>query len=300
MLNVLECLLKILWDGCCMHVTVMIPVYNRERFIADAIDSVIAQDYSDWDILVVDDGSADRTVDVVKSRMSDDRITLIQMKHGGIVTAVATGIEHARGPVITRLDSDDKLMPSALSTVMPSFEKNPRLGYAWTNHVNSTGEKGPCDFLPDGQRLFEAIISGWWKVTHEQFFRKEFYLRSAGLDTSIKYAEDMQIALLIGKTGCDTLHLPIITYWYRMHPDQISREDYYKMLQDASLVRRKFSNGSEALEELYLVGLEKERDRIAKEKIMRPFGSIINKALPDYTKRGKIKRKVLNLLRGSS
>ncbi|HYW00524.1 MAG TPA: glycosyltransferase family A protein, partial [Candidatus Acidoferrum sp.] len=143
-----------------MHVTVLIPVYNRERYIGEALDSVIAQDYRDWDVLVVDDGSTDGTVDVVKSRMPDDRIQLAQMKHGGCAAATAMGIERARGPVITCLDSDDKLMPDALSIVMPAFEQNPRLGYVWTNYVDSTGEKGVSDFLPEGKTLLEAMIYG--------------------------------------------------------------------------------------------------------------------------------------------
>ena len=75
-----------------MHVTVLMPVYDRESFVAD---SVITQDYGDWDVLVVENGSTDRTVELVKSRMSDDRITLIQMKHGGCAAATAMGIGHS-------------------------------------------------------------------------------------------------------------------------------------------------------------------------------------------------------------
>jgi len=293
-----------------MHVTVLIPVYNRERYVEEAIDSVVAQDYHDWDVLVVDDGSTDRTVEIVKSRMVDNRISLIQMKHGGCVTATAMGIEHARGPVLTSLDSDDKLMPDALSSVMPAFEKNPRLGYVWTNWIESTGDKGIGDLLPDGKTLFEAIVSGWWKATHERFFRKEFYLQSGGLDTSIKYAADVQLALLIGKTGCDTLHIPKVTYWYRIHPHQISREHDVEVLQNSRLLRRKFRSGSAALAELYITELENERDAFRSElrdikkcfgyKFMRLYGSIIDQTLPDGTKRGKLKRRVLDLLRDSS
>jgi len=365
-----------------MHVTVLIPVYNRERFIADALDSVIAQDYRDWDILVVDGGSTDRTLGVVKSRTADDRIALIQTNHRGIAVAAAMGIEHARGPVIMNLDSDDKLMPGALSAVMPAFENNPRLGYVWTNWVKSTGDKGRGDFLPDEKTLFEAIISGWWNVLTARFFRKEFYLQSEGLDTSIKYAEDTQLALLIGKTGCDTLHIPKVTHWRRIHPHQISAERSAEVLYDSRLLRRKFSGGNAALAELYLVGLEKERTeietqrdalrselmgikkcfgyklmrlygsiRISNEhhaeqweawrllrrkfsggnaalaelylvgleketdalrselmgikkcfgyKLMRLYGSIIDQTVPDDTKRGELKRKVVDLLRGSS
>jgi glycosyltransferase involved in cell wall biosynthesis len=300
-----------------MHVTVLITVYDRERYIGDAIDSVIAQDYDDWDILVVDDGSTDRTVEVVKSRMSDDRVALIQMKHGGTVAATALGIEHARGSVITSLDSDDKLMPGALSAVLPAFANNPRLGFVWTNWVDSTGDNGAGDFLPDEKTLTEAIISGWWKATHERFFRKEFYLQSGGLDTSIKYAVDVQVALLIGKTGCDTLHIPKVTYWYRIHPHQITKERPVEVSAAWRLLRRKFCNGSVALTELYRVGLEKEIDEIEKDrdrlrseltgirscvgyKFMRFYGSVIDQTLPDGTRRGGLKRRVLDLLRGSS
>jgi len=293
-----------------MHVTVVIPVYNRERYIAEALDSVIAQDYSDWDVLVVDDGSTDGSVEVVKSKMSDDRISLIQVKHDGCTPATAKGIENGRGPVITCLDSDDKLMPGALSTVMPEFEKNPRLGYVWTNYVDSTGHKGEGDFLPDGKTLFEAIMSGWWKATAERFFRKEFYLQSGGLDTSIKYTQDLQLALLIGKTGCDTLHIPKVTYWLRIHPHRITNEQPTEAGKDGRLVRRKFRNGNAALAELYITGIENERDVLRSElrgikkcfgyKLMRLYGHIIDQTFPDGTKRGELKRKLVDHLRGSS
>ncbi|MFI5448903.1 MAG: glycosyltransferase family 2 protein [Candidatus Bathyarchaeia archaeon] len=301
-----------------MHVTVLMPVYNRESFIGDALDSVVAQDYRDWDVLVVDDGSTDRTVEVVKSKMSDGRITLIQMKHGGCAAATAMGIEHARGPVITSLDSDDKLMPDALSSVMPEFDKNPRLGFIWTNWVDSTGDKGTGDFLPDGKTLIEAIISDYprWGASAERFFKKEFYLQSEGLDTSMQYLVDVQLALLIGKTGCDTLHIPKITYWRGIHPHRISSEHFDGQMEAWRLLRRRFGRGSVALAEFYLVGLEKERDEIEQErdalrselrgikkcfgyKFLRFYSSIIDQTLPDGTHRGDFKRKVVDLMRGS-
>ena len=285
-----------------MHVTVLIPDYNRERYIGDAIDSVIGQDYSDWDILIVDDGCNDRWLEVVKSKMSDDRISLIHMKHGGSVAATAMGIEHARGPVITCLDSDDKLMPDALSTVVPVFEDNPRLGYVWTNWVESTGDRGWADFLPGRMTLAEAIISGWLKAIHERFFRKEFYSESGGLDTSIKYAVDVQLALLIGKTGCDTLHIPKVTYWRRIHPHRISDEHNADCMEAWRLLRRKFSSGNSALTECYIAGIENERDALRSElmgikkcfgyKFTRFYGSMIDQILPNDTRRGEIKKRI--------
>ena len=294
-------------DGYILHVTVLIPVYNRESFIDDAIDSVVAQDYNDWDILVVDDGSTDRTVEVVKSRVSNGRIQLIQMKHNGCAAAFTMGIEYARGPVITCLGSDDKLMPDSLSAVMPAFEDDPRLGYVWTNWIDSTGDKGFGDFLPFGMTLVEALISRGWQGSAQQFFRKEFYLQSKRLDTSIKYAVDFQLALLIAKTGCNTLHIPKVTYWRRIHPHQITVERYTEVLEDERLVRLKSCNGSAALIDLYFGGIEKETDALRSElmgikksfgyKFMRSYSSIIEQIMPDNTRRGELKRKIINHVR---
>jgi alpha-1,6-rhamnosyltransferase len=300
-----------------MHVTVVVPVHNRETYIGEAIDSVIAQDYPDWDLVVVDDGSTDRSTDVVKSRMPNVRITFIQMEHIGPAAAVARGIEHARGPVITSLDSDDRLLPNALSTVIPVFEDNPRLGYVWTNYVDSTGKPGSNNFLPPGKTLFEALLSDYrhYVQGHERFFRKELYLRAGGLDTSIKYAEDVQLALLISRTGCDTLHIPKITYWRRLHPHQISIDRYVELMKCARMTRRKSCATGMVTNELYLSELEREIAEIEKEnemlwtelggirkcfgyKLMQHYGPLIDEVLPDGTKRGRIKRTIVDRLRG--
>jgi len=263
-----------------MHVTVLVPAYNRDCFIGDAIDSVIGQDYRDWDLLIVDDGSTDRTVQIVRRRMSNDRIQLIQMKHGGAAAATAFGIEHARGPVITILDSDDKLVPGALSAVMPAFEDNPRLGYVWTNSVTSTGYNGRSDFLPHDKTLFEALITRWWRVDHQRFFRKEFYLQSEGLDTSIRHSVDFQLALLIGRTRCETLHIPNVTYWRRIHPHSISNEYHVKQLEARRLLMLEFCGGRDAaLNQLYIVGMR-----------------LLDPILPEGTKRRSFVRRLLGML----
>ena len=293
-----------------LHVTVLIPVYNRESFIGDAIDSVVAQDYQDWDILVVDDGSTDRTVEIVNSKLSDDRISLIQMSHRGLTASTATGIEHARGPVITNLDSDDRLMTESLSTVLPAFEGNPRLGYVWTNWIDSTGEKGASDFPLSGRTLFESLISGWWGASAQRFYRKEFYLQSVRLDTSIQYAEDLQLALLLAKTGCDTLHIPKITYWRRIHQhrmqNELSLDEQSKAMHQ---IRRRFVVGSPRLLDLYSAEMDKERYMLRNEllfikscfgyKFMRLYGSMIDGALPDGTRRGKLREKIVDRIRQS-
>ena len=289
-----------------MHVTVLIPLYNRERFIGEAIDSVIDQDYDDWDVLIVDGCSTDRSLEVVRSRMPDDRIAIIQTKLEGLTAATAIGIEHARGPVVSVLDSDDKLTPDSLSAVMPAFVDNPRLGYVWTNSIDSIGNMRG-DSIPSGKTFFEALGSPDFRYYHQKFFRREYYLRTERLDTSIKYCEDLQLALLIGKTDCDTLHIPKVTYWQRIHPQQITKERSAEVSGCERMLRRKFCSQNAALSEQYIATLENRNDALRNEltgikrcfgfKAMKFYGSIIDGVLPDDTRRGKLKRKAVDRIR---
>src|ERR1700744_4573839 len=91
--------------------TVSIPTYNREKFIATAIESVLAQTYPNIQLIVVDDGSTDDTVNVVK-RYPEAEYVLIP--HGGQAAARNSGLHHAKGTIVASLDSDDKWDPSFL------------------------------------------------------------------------------------------------------------------------------------------------------------------------------------------
>jgi glycosyltransferase involved in cell wall biosynthesis len=96
-------------------VTVITPAYNVDRYVGEAIDSVLAQSFADFEYLVVDDGSTDQTVAEVSRRAgSDDRVRLIAREHAGASRARNTGIVQARGDYIAFLDGDDRWHPDFL------------------------------------------------------------------------------------------------------------------------------------------------------------------------------------------
>jgi len=82
------------------------PVYNQERYIATAIQSVLEQTYSSFEFIIVDDGSTDRTTEIIES-FSDERIRLIRAPHAGFIAAISRGVAEATGKWIARMDSDD-------------------------------------------------------------------------------------------------------------------------------------------------------------------------------------------------
>ena len=103
-------------------VTVIIPTYNRVRYLREAIDSVLSQDFRDFELIVVDDGSTDATSDLMDAYSS--RLRYIFQEHHGVSAARNTGIAHARGSLVAFLDSDDLWLPKKLSAQVDFFRKN--------------------------------------------------------------------------------------------------------------------------------------------------------------------------------
>jgi glycosyltransferase involved in cell wall biosynthesis len=105
-------------------VTVLMPAYNAGKYIAEAIRSVLEQDFSDFELLIVDDGSVDDTREIVRS-FGDDRIRLLEQENKGISAALNTGLSEARGDYIARFDADDACLPQRLSRQIAFLEANP-------------------------------------------------------------------------------------------------------------------------------------------------------------------------------
>lgn len=106
-------------------VSVIMPVYNREKTIKQAIDSVLCQTYSSLELIIVDDGSTDNTLEIVQA-YTDRRVRLIRQEHGGANKARNMGIAHARGEYIAFQDSDDEWLPNKLECQMDLMKTSGR------------------------------------------------------------------------------------------------------------------------------------------------------------------------------
>jgi glycosyltransferase involved in cell wall biosynthesis len=109
------------------RVTVLMPVFNHERFVDEAIASVVAQDFADFELLLVDDGSTDRTPQILQAwAQRDARIVVVTLPgNQGITAALNVGLGHARAPYVARLDSDDIMMPRRLAAQAAVLDAEP-------------------------------------------------------------------------------------------------------------------------------------------------------------------------------
>ncbi len=124
-------------------ISVIMPVYKVERYVAQSIQSVIDQSLTDWELIVIDDASPDGSADVI-AKFSDQRIRYIRHeKNKGNAEARNTGILAARGNYIALLDSDDVALPNRLDEQLKHLEKNPDVGLVgtWAELIDESGKK---------------------------------------------------------------------------------------------------------------------------------------------------------------
>lgn len=112
-------------------VSIVLPAYNAATTIARAVRGVMAQTLSDWELLIIDDGSTDDTVEVVERVGNGDlRVRCLRRAHGGMVDALNAGLAAARGRFIARMDADDEMLPERLAAQVALLEARPEIGVA--------------------------------------------------------------------------------------------------------------------------------------------------------------------------
>ncbi|CAN5779305.1 glycosyltransferase [soil metagenome] len=134
-----------------MKFSVIIPVYNRENHIAKAIRSVLEQQHADFEIIVVDDGSTDKTASAVK-QIADARVKYIFQKNRERAAARNTGVNHSTGNYITFLDSDDEFLPGHLQTAREFIAANPSYEVFCTSFKIVSDTKTIVNILPENIR----------------------------------------------------------------------------------------------------------------------------------------------------
>ncbi|WP_460981616.1 glycosyltransferase [Spirosoma fluminis] len=148
-------------------VSIIIPTYNRADLIERAIRSVRRQTYTNWELIVVDDGSTDDT----RQRISKARgVTYHYQERQGQGAARNTGLRHSRGQYVASLDSDDEWYPNFLAESIAMLQKH-ELDFVFSNYLNSLGNDACMSFLgqPDGRQRYCTQPDGnWWLLKPEQ------------------------------------------------------------------------------------------------------------------------------------
>jgi len=182
-------------------VSVIIPTYNYGHYIEEAIDSVLAQTYKDYEIIVVDDGSTDNTEEVVSKY--GPKIKYIYQENQGLSAARNTGIKKSNGEYIAILDSDDLWFPWKLEKQMKLFEANSVLGLVYSDGF-AFSEKGVFDDFLFGEntnfyrgRVFDKLLLNNFISCPSALVKRDCFNKVGLFDTSLDACEDWDMWLRI-------------------------------------------------------------------------------------------------------
>ncbi|HAS7841575.1 TPA: glycosyltransferase family 2 protein, partial [Vibrio cholerae] len=114
-------------------ISVVMSVYNGEKYLGEAIDSILKQTFSDFEFIIINDGSTDKTLEIIKSYMKkDDRIVLVSRENKGLIVSLNEGLDLAKGQYIARMDADDISIKSRFEKQIEFLDSNPDIGVCGT------------------------------------------------------------------------------------------------------------------------------------------------------------------------
>ncbi len=210
-----------------MKVSVLIPTYNRRDYIVSAVESVLAQDFSDFEIIVVDDGSTDDTAE--RLRPYESRIRLIRTANHGPALARNVAMLAARGEYVAYLDSDDLYYPYKLGLQAALLDARPDVGMVYTEFSafsddgfwDETGPGWPGDVAVYIGDLYEHYLFATVVFTNSMMFRRSM-LADVGLQQRrFGMFHDLEFALRLCRAA-PAAFLDVPTYKLRYHSGQIS------------------------------------------------------------------------------
>lgn len=220
------------------RISVVMPAYNAQATIAEAIDSVLAQDLADLELIVVDDGATDATADIVAGYTArDPRVRLVRQANAGVSAARNRAIAEARGTYIAFLDADDAWAPDKLSRQVALLDARPEVGFCYTAQtiVDGAGRTiSTYAVKPDYRgRCLPALARSNGIGLSTVMVRTELLRETGGFDESLDLCEDWELWIrLAERAELDYVDAPLTRY--RFHAGNSTRD--LDRLRDAHLV----------------------------------------------------------------
>ncbi|MFV0419940.1 MAG: glycosyltransferase family 2 protein [Dysgonomonas sp.] len=223
------------------YISIIVPCYNQAVYLPETLQSVLDQSYTDWECIIVDDGSPDNTEEVAAEWMGkDDRFKYLKAENGGVAKARNNGIELARGEWILPLDSDDIIAKDYLKKAVEVMNNRLDVGIIYCK-VNFFGAKdGYWDLPPFEMKKF--LIRN--QIFNCGFFKKEDWKKVGGYDESmLSGREDWEFWInLLKTTGKEVVRLDYLGFFYRIK--EVSRNvdfmgDEAKMYETESRIYEK-------------------------------------------------------------
>ncbi|NJO41926.1 MAG: glycosyltransferase [Cyanobacteria bacterium CRU_2_1] len=258
-------------------ISVLMPVYNAERYLAQAIESILSQTFSDFEFLIVNDGSTDRSLDWLQHFADrDPRIRLISRPNTGYVQALNEMLQLAQGEYIARMDADDIALPDRFRQQIEFLHHHPSVVCVGGAHeiVDHQGRLLTRLQLPlANAEIQREALAGHGSICHPcAMMRRSAVLAIGGYDERLMPAEDLDLWLRLGEMG-ELANLPETVLKYRLHLNSVSEKKGHLQRQKAQEAcerawQRRGVNGRFEAANLWRPG----SDRASQHQFMLQYG----------------------------
>jgi glycosyltransferase involved in cell wall biosynthesis len=198
------------------------PIYNGQRYLAPAIDSVLDQTFTDFELIAIDDGSRDRSLEILNQYAGKDRrVRVVSRANTGIVGALNDGIAAARAPLIARMDADDVCLPQRFEKQFAYLSEHPECVLLGTQVLLVDDEGAPIRVKSETkfnhEQIDHAHLNRSWPMVHPTVMMRVAALQAAGgYREGYKWLEDLDLFLRMAEVG-RLANLPEVLLHYRMH-----------------------------------------------------------------------------------
>ena len=233
-------------------ISVIIPVYNSEKTIQETLKSVLNQTFSDFEIIVINDGSQDSTLDIISS-LQDSRIKIFSYPNAGISASRNRGISHASGEFIAFLDHDDLWTPDKLESQLRALQENPQaaVAYSWVDLIDESSQfiRSYSRLSITGNVQAELLVSNFLKTASNPLIRKEALIQVGGFEQSICGPEDWDLFLRMA-AHYHFVAVPRSQVLYRMITGSASTNVFRQEAESLKVIDRAFTQAPESLQHL--------------------------------------------------
>lgn len=214
-----------------VKVSVLLPVYNGEKYLQRAIDSVLAQTFKDYEVIVIDDGSTDWTPRILRAYENNPRFKIVHQKNQGVAEALNVALSLARGEYVATISHDDFWLPHKLETEIEAMEScGSEVGVVYSNYYNfyeETGKREPIRLEKEvGPFSRELVLRLCPANIGSATIRRSVLMRLQQrdgfiCDPNLSLAMDWDLWIRLSRF-CDFKHIPDFLSCYSIHPNRIS------------------------------------------------------------------------------
>lgn len=233
-------------------ISVVIPVYNGEKTIKNTIESVLNQTFSDFELIVVNDGSQDSTL-VAINEIKDARIRVFSSPNSGVSASRNRGLAEAKGEFISFLDADDLWTPDKLESQLKALQKNPQaaVAYSWSDWIDESGQflRAGGHITVNGNAYEKLLLRDFVESGSNPLIRKQALEEVGTFDESLAFAEDWDLWLRLA-ARYEYVAVPSPQILYRISPESASFNVWKMEAGSLKVIERHFAQSPESLQHL--------------------------------------------------